>query len=404
MRRDDFVELSTAVLQPRLPCLGNIKIGGKGPVQRSGNNVEFQRPVKFDHFKITTRARGNDGNYAIDTAVHAALQTNEPRELNIRFLYNEISHNFQSSLTAYQGRTLRCKGNGDVAFDRKLNREIPCTCPLLKQHVGDYPADIVRPTNVVCKPYGVLSVLLEEAQSYGGFHVFRTTSWETISAITAALKMFKAQFGLLSFIPFKLVIYPRTVVYQDGAKEKSSLAYSVSIVLRASMDTAFQIAAAAQEKQAAALQITAGNYTPEVHAEQLRELEQQDEADVGDEFHPQTVDAEVIIEEEVDPVEARIRRALELRGTSAIQINKKLAQYADTISELATQIEEHFPDEWKRAGDELAAAAATDVDVVDDVVGAAAEAEPSEARATEEKLPHASAAAAPKSVTGDLFE
>lgn len=365
MQRSDFVQISGNVLRPRLPCLGLIKIGGKGEKQRK-NGKEWYRPTKYNHFKVTLRDRGTDGNYIIDRAVHDVLATNEPKELDIRFLFNEVSQNWQSALNAYDGRKLRCLGNGEKAFDRVLGREIPCTCPLLKQHAGDYPKDIVRPSGIVCKPYGVLSVLLEAARTYGGYHVFRTTSWETISAITAALELFKSQFGILSFVPFKLVIYPRTVTYEQGGEEKQGTSYSASVVLRESMDTAYQIAAAAREKNAEALQLTSGTYTPEVHQEELTKIEQRDESDVADEFHPNIVDAEVILEEEVDPVEQRIRRALEIGGTDKATINKKLAKYSDRLGELADNVAKHFAAEWEQARIELEAAALSDVDVISD--------------------------------------
>lgn len=367
MSAPTFNGISAAVLRPKLACIGMIKLGGKAPKQKSAKGVEFQRPEKYDHFRIRTRERDASGNYILDKAVHDKIGMT-PKELNVRFLWDDVEQNFRTALQAWDGGKLRCEGNGERAFDRVLNKEILCTCPLLKQHKGDYPLTTYpRPVgSLSCKPYGVLSVFLEEAAVYGGYHILRTTSWETISSLTAAMRLFKEQFGILSWIPFKLLAYPHTVSYQENGKEHTSNAYGVTLVLRGTMETAYQIAAAAKDTRAHALQLNPG--TPEEHEQQIAAIEVQDAPDIAGEFHPgQQAEGEpgpdfevVTDDEETDTdraLELRIRRALELAQRPPDRINRAIAEYSDRLGELALEVEAKRPAEWKQAGEELAAPA-----------------------------------------------
>ena len=69
--------ISEKLLAPRVQELGKIKIGGKGPVRTSSGGKEFQPPKKFDHFVVTTRERGEDGNFLRDDQVHAHPKVGE---------------------------------------------------------------------------------------------------------------------------------------------------------------------------------------------------------------------------------------------------------------------------------------------------------------------------------------
>lgn len=363
MSAPEFNGIVSSVLRPKLACIGYVKIGGKGKEVKSGGGKKFNIPEKYDHFRIRTRVRGADNNYLLDKGVHDRIGP-APTEIDIRFLWDEPEQNFKTSLTAWQDSKVRCQGNGARAFDRVLNKEIQCTCPLLRQHKGDYPLkSFPRPVGQVqCKPYGVLSFFLEAASVYGGFHVFRTTSWETINSLTEALKLFKQNFGILSWIPFKLIVYPHTVQYEENGQAKTSKAYAVSLVLRGNMEAAFQIAARAQAQRATALQITAGEYTPEQHAEAVQQVEQEDSQEIVSEFHPAAGVAEsdsdyetVSEDEEAHPLEEWCRLALQLAKYTPDKINKQIAKYSDEISSLALKLEAELPSEWKQAGEQLVA-------------------------------------------------
>jgi hypothetical protein len=60
----------------------------------------------------------------------------------------------------------------------------------------------------------------------GGYHVLRTTSWETTNNLQSALTDWYERFGSLRHLPVKLVIYPARVSYQDGSQTKTSQAAS----------------------------------------------------------------------------------------------------------------------------------------------------------------------------------
>lgn len=384
-RAPEFTQISSNVLRPRLPCIGHIKLGGRGKEMSGGRGFV---PTKFENFVITKRARekGGSKNFIRDEVIHRIIGE-KPTELNIRFPFAEPVHNWQTSFVAYSGARLRCQGNGERAYDRELGREIPCTCPLLKVHQGDYPKDIPRPVGkVTCKPYGVLSVLLEEAATYGGFHVLRTTSWQSISGITASLAMFREQFGRIDWIPFKLVCYPTTDTYiDDKGSTKNSTSFKVAVVLRGSMETAYQIAGAAHDRRAAHLQLASGDreYSVEEHAEQLREIAAEDEQEVGQEFHPEqqagapgpdAVEAEYeFLDEEAEEeereqaeAEALCRLALEFADWEPVKINRQIAKYGGRMQELVTVLDGEMPDALAKGREEMERRAAAEPGPEDD--------------------------------------
>lgn len=356
--RPQFNTISPTLLRPRLPELGKIKLGGKGKEKTSQGGKKFQLPVKFDSFVVTTRVRGTDGNFVRDEAIHQKLGQ-KPTELDIRLMFDEPEENFRASLSAYNGRKRVCEGNGVQAFDSELNRLIPCTCPLLKQHTGGYDGPARPIGKVTCKPHGTLAVLLEAAETYGGFYVFRTTSWETIASIRAALDTFKAQFGFLAFLPLRMVMYPTTDSYEEGGQTKTSQSYKVGLVVRATMDTAFQLAAAARDRREQLL--LAAPDVAEVH-EQLDRDEVEEASEIAAEFHPETqegspptVEAEYEIEDEPDPqaeAEELCRLALAASDWEQLDINRQVAKYSGRLDELAAILEEKMPDAWRLAREE----------------------------------------------------
>lgn len=359
MNPPNFVRISPTLLRPRLPELGKIKIGGKGATRKSSQGKEFQLPVKYDHFVITTRQRGQDGNFVRDDAIHRIVGQ-KPTELDIRLMWDEPHHNFRASLTAYDGKQRVCEGDGTRAWDRKLGQWIPCTCPLLKQHQGEYRGP-KRPTNVVCKPYGVLSVILEAAEVFGGYYVFRTTSWETISAITAALETFRQQFGFLAGLPLRMVLYPATDTYEEGGKLKTSHSYKVGLVIRGSFETARQIAAEAHERLSQ-LQLPAPE-AAEIHAEELRRRDEEEAEDIAAEFFPESwaEDGENGPDYEIDEgedddeyTEQVIRLALEYADWEPVRINAQVAKYAGRLDELLAKMRETMPNAVEKAELDLA--------------------------------------------------
>lgn len=264
--------ISRDLLPPRLAVLGHIKIGGKKPqavTSQKGN--EFQPPVKYDHFKVTTRTRGSDGNFELDTAVHEVVGE-KPTELDVRLPFDTRGENFYAKMVHYKGRTRELECDGETQTKVQT------------QESGACPRTLGR--SCPCKPYGRLAVILEAAPTFGGLYVYRTTSWESVNSLQTALKMFEEQFGSLRGLPLKLRLYPAEVRYQQNGQERTATAYKVALVLRASYDEARTAAVEYHRRNQIAkkeiLQLAAGV------AGELADLDAQDEGHIGDEYFPPT--------------------------------------------------------------------------------------------------------------------
>lgn len=356
----NFVKISPKLLAPRLPELGQIKIGGKGAERTGSGGKKFRLPEKYTHFVITKRSRDKTSdNLIVDTDLHKVIGSDKPTELDIRLLFDRPEQNFQYFLAAYDGRTKRCSGNGEVAEDR-VHGQIPCTCPWLKVHQGPYEGP-ERPVSgkdsVVCKPHGRLSVILEDAKTFGGFWTFRTTSWESISSIAAQMELYLAQFGFLAGLPLKMVMYPTTDSYEEGGVQKTSTSYKIALVLRGSFDTARQLAASAYERrEQLALPSPA---QADAHQQQLLEAEERDAAEISAEFHPNTVSEffEADIVEEVDPeaekLEELVRLTLDYCDWEQDRINQYVAKFSDDLPGAISDLENKAKKRLQKARIEL---------------------------------------------------
>jgi hypothetical protein len=207
---------------------GKIKIGNKGET-RKGSNGDYQLPQKLDHFLITTTARGGDGNFLRDAALHNMLGE-KPVEIPVVLLYDDIDLNFQTRYCAYVGRTAWCSGDGEQA---ERIREgggrviVPCTCERVEQTYKGPDK---------CKPNGKLSVIIQGAEVVGGVWVFRTTSFHTIRGILSSLALIqRITGGPLAGIPLMLTLAPRTVA--DPNTGKNQTVYIVSLEFRGSMES-----------------------------------------------------------------------------------------------------------------------------------------------------------------------
>lgn len=359
----NFVQISPTLLAPRIPELGQIKIGGKGEERKArGSDRKYRLPVKYDHFVITKRTRDpQTDNLVKDEAIHRIVGL-KPVELDVRLLFDRPEQNFQYFLAAYDGRSRRCSGNGVEAHDA-VHGSIPCTCPWLKQHDGPYagPKREIGRGAPVCKPHGRLSVILEAAESFGGFYTWRTTSWESVSSIKAQLDLYLGQFGYLSGLPLRMVLYPTTDTYVDeNDVTKTSTSYKVALVLRGSFDTARQLASAAYERREQ-LALPPSPDQAVIHMKQLREAEEAEAEHIAQEFYPETQQAgetyiEVVgevIDEEEEKAYARLedlcRLTMELSEYAPDLINRQIAARSDSLDELAEKLKEKYPDAYAEA-------------------------------------------------------
>lgn len=184
-------------IYPRFAEVGKIKIGGKGEMKKSANGKDFQIPVRYDHFVITTTERDKDGNYKMDADIMKALGSSEPKEIPIRLLFDDIDMNFHTSFCYYAGSKLICKGNGESA-ERTGKDEIT------KQVKCD-PENCEFLSSGQCKVSGILSCAISYNPEIGSVYRFRTHSWNSVSNILAALNYFSANTnGVLQGLPLKL--------------------------------------------------------------------------------------------------------------------------------------------------------------------------------------------------------
>jgi hypothetical protein len=205
------------LINPGLARIGKIVIGEKGP----------NHPVKFDHFVVKTLFRDQKGQLIVDQALMERLGE-KPTSLRIRLPFNDVEMNFPNSLRFYKGARLYCTGDGETA--ERLGGQGPTYGP----------AEAYGPCGEACKdfkerrcrPFGMLRCVLEEQQQIGGIYEWRTTSYNSIRNVLAALTMIKAQTGgQLAWVPLTMRLVPQTVTPREGSP---NTAYIVQIVYEGS--------------------------------------------------------------------------------------------------------------------------------------------------------------------------
>jgi hypothetical protein len=186
---------------PRLAEIGKIKIGGKGEKRKSPNGKEFQIPVGFEHFVITTMEKDASNNFKQDKHIMEKIGKNAT-EIDISLLYDNISLNFLNSYAFYIGKKCICRGNGETAERTDKNDNVST----VKCDVFQCPYMMDRK----CKPNGILSCVLPHSNKVGGVFKFRTTSWYSVQNILSSLMYIATKTnGILAGIPLKLYLSKR---------------------------------------------------------------------------------------------------------------------------------------------------------------------------------------------------
>lgn len=269
--------ISRTFLRPRPQELGKIKIGGKGDLRNAGKDNEFRLPVKYDHFVVTTRVRGDNENFARDEEIHAKIG-DRPMELRGVLMFERVEENFHSEMCQYAGRTKVISCDGVAAQNLKSGESFECPA------VEGKPCPSHGSGSKGCKPYSRLHVQLWDSPHTGGYHVYRTTAWESTNNIQTALEEIFSLFGTLYQAPVKLVLYPAEDTYQDGNQTKTSKSYKVGLVLAMSREEAGRAMVDAKRQLEVTrnqLQLAAGEVAQEQAARDAEEA-----ADIADEFHP----------------------------------------------------------------------------------------------------------------------
>ena len=264
--------IKRSLLRSKPQELGKIKIGGKGEErQKKDKTGTFQLPVKYDHFVVTTRIRGSDGNFERDEVIHAHPGVGaKPMELAGVLMFHSVEENFHSEMLEYAGRTKVVSCDGENRTDAKTG--VVTACP--KAAGGACK----------CKPYARLHLRLWASPHTGGYHVYRSTSWETTNNIQTALEEIHGEFGTLYKAPVKLILYPAEDVYEEKGETKTSQSWKVGLVLAMSLEEAGRHMVESKRRLEVTrqeLRLTAG----EVAAD-LRAADEVEAADIGDEFFP----------------------------------------------------------------------------------------------------------------------
>ena len=278
-------------LIPALAERGKIKIGEKGEMKTSGQGKQFAQPKKLDHFLITTVQRDAAGRLLPDTSLMARLNKDGQKltELPVRLLYDDIDLNFPTRYSAYAGNRCWCSGDGEaaqrLAADGKSYESRACPCEHLEATFTGQPK---------CKPLGTLQVLLEGVDRVGGVWKFRTTSWNTVSAILSSLALIKAiTGGPLAGIPLTMVLSPKTVTVPTTGQ--NMVVYVVSMEYRGPEEQLAELGYA-KAKQRIERQIKME--TVEAEARRLlvapHEEPPLDQQETAEEFYPEAVTAEVV--------------------------------------------------------------------------------------------------------------
>jgi hypothetical protein len=266
--------IAPGVLAPRLPVVGRIQIGEKGPAIKSKSGNTFQPPTKLDYFRIAKLTRGNDGNFETDEAIHAKLGV-KPVALDIRLPFDTRGENLYTRMLHYAGRTRARECDGDRFVDPRT--QVGGVCDLAQGK----PCD--------CKPYARLAVILEAGTTFGGVHVYRTTSWVATAGMLGTLRMLEQELGSLRGLPMQMQLHPGEVRWVDNGKEKTGTAYRVALVLRASYEEAREAMLEFHRSNRIArrevLALASGTVAD------LDELDAEEEPDIGDEFFPPRLSA-----------------------------------------------------------------------------------------------------------------
>lgn len=254
--------------------LGQIKIGNKGPKQKSAGGTDMQRPMRLDHFVVTTMEKDGIDNYVKDEKIHAIVGA-EPRELTGTLMYSSVEDNFHSEMCEWEGRTKKVWTCDGVTGTNLVTGEegLPCRCAAM-------PAVMKKP----CKPYMRLHLQLDATSTSLGYHVFRSGSWKTVNQIQTVLEEIYQRCGTCYGAPVKLVCFKTRDQYQDKGRVRTGQSLKVGLLLNMPYVEARQVMAL---------------YSGEAHRQKFlpvtRELDvrdKQEEADIGAEFAPTEADVE----------------------------------------------------------------------------------------------------------------
>lgn len=279
-------------LTAALPEHGKIKAGTKGEEVVSSHGAKFRLPKKLNHYIITTTERDENGNFILDTDLMERLKESGNAIVDadenlvgipIRLLYNSIDVNFYTRYAAYVGGKCVCSGNGELAKTRD-GREKECPCNQL---------DPTYQGKDKCKATGRLICIVDGAPIVGACHILRTTSINTVKSILGSLAFIQtAASGMLAFLPLHLILKPKTVTIPTTGQ--LTTVYVSSIIYRGSIEELRSDALGmAKDKAQYLIEMDTVEESARDLLEKMDESEQE-QADINQEFYPDSVNAEVV--------------------------------------------------------------------------------------------------------------
>lgn len=300
-------------LKPHLAEIGKIKIGAS----RKGKDGKGKQPIKYDHFVVTTTARGEDG-FEVDEEIHEHVGA-RPTKLDVVLPYEDPERNLLTSLACYDGSFCFCRGDGLSAtwFNRSANdvenREVDhCPCVLFPYDIDPSRPRVQHPSTrspqpekgFACKTNGILRVILVEKTmtdghlrvrpfEIGGVHVFRTTSKNSIQQLQASMTQVKTIVGRLSYIPLVLAVRPRQV--RDPVSGRPRTIYVLNLGFEQDMfDFMESVATMVSEQAALRSRIIAPGLPsgPSDNVPQIGDESPEEQAEFAAEFYPCVGDAE----------------------------------------------------------------------------------------------------------------
>lgn len=270
------------ILKPEMLCVGHIKVGMNGPPYKTSTGKTAYKPMKFSYFRLTTceRNQHDNNNLFMDDALIGSLgdKIGRDRQGNItsfpiRLMYNTPELNFPTSLICYKGAIRVCSGDGEGNGIDRNGINVKCPCP--------------RPPGE-CSISGVLSVLIEGAEMFGGCWKFRTKGRNSCNAILASLYLIQEETrtkqtpnGCLAWLPLRMVVYPKSTVTPEGYP---TVVPVVSIVYPGPRERLYQHAIELTEQKAQMLIDMQRTETKLLIS--AVPVDEEEEADVAKEFYP----------------------------------------------------------------------------------------------------------------------
>jgi hypothetical protein len=269
--------------------MGHIKIGRLGETRTAKSGNSYQQPEKLDHFIVTYKRRGPDGNFEIDAEIMAAIGEPAPKRLRVFLPYNDPDLNLLVFYAEYSKSRCLCRGNGEVAL--RYNESTKTY-----SQTGCAGADCKTYQDKRCKLTGILNVVLANVPRIGGVHVFRTTSFYSITALQSNMAMFsRLTEGNVAGVPLDLVVSPDTKQPSDGQKVTI---YTVSLEFAGTMEDMRSKALALAEgnREFRSRLALAESNAREIMAEVVDEPEDDDAEGVAKEFYPPADEKPAIME------------------------------------------------------------------------------------------------------------